>query len=72
MLQKDNTVVIDVRNHYETVLGRFDGQTLKDVHGAEYVDPCMRKSTDFTSWLAKDETKELLQGKQVLMYCTGE
>lgn len=26
MLQKDNTVVIDVRNNYETILGRFDGQ----------------------------------------------
>jgi len=72
MLQKDNTVVIDVRNHYETVIGRFDGQIQKDSHGAQYVDPCMRKSTDFTSWLEKDETKDLLHGKQVLMYCTGE
>ena len=26
MLQNRNTVVIDVRNHYETVSGRFDGQ----------------------------------------------
>ena len=26
MLQKSNTIVIDVRNHCETVLGWFDGQ----------------------------------------------
>mmetsp|Transcript_842 Transcript_842/g.1791 ORF Transcript_842/g.1791 Transcript_842/m.1791 type:complete len:706 (+) Transcript_842:68-2185(+) len=87
MLQKDNTVVIDVRNNYETILGRFDGQQqLKSVesnklltgcsssgtnHGAEYIDPKMRKSTDFKSWLAKPETQEKLSKKTVLMYCTG-
>jgi len=31
----------------------------------------MRKSTDFTQWLQKPETKQQLQGKQVLLYCTG-
>jgi predicted sulfurtransferase len=31
----------------------------------------MRKSTDFTQWLAKDETKEKLKNKTVLMFCTG-
>jgi len=31
----------------------------------------MRKSTDFTAWLSKEETKKELEGKQVLMYCTG-
>jgi len=35
------------------------------------MDPKMRKSTDFTAWLSKAETKQELQGKQVLMYCTG-
>eukprot|EP00536_Pseudo-nitzschia_multiseries_P009977 jgi/Psemu1/202126/e_gw1.291.35.1 len=82
MLQKDNTVVIDVRNNYETILGRFDGQqhqksdgkdkplTEKN-RGAEYIDPKMRKSTDFKSWLAKPETQEKLEKKTVLMYCTG-
>lgn len=80
MLGKDNTVVIDVRNHYETLIGRFDGQQEKDKPrdsnderpaGAEYLDPLMRKSTDFKSWLAKDETQEKLKDKTVLMYCTG-
>ena len=92
MLQKDNTVVIDVRNNYETILGRFDGQqhckqdesktkpNSKDLErssssskgsGAEYIDPKMRKSTDFKSWLSAPETQEKLSNKTVLMYCTG-
>ena len=31
----------------------------------------MRVSTDFPGWLASDETRAKLQGKNVLMYCTG-
>lgn len=83
MLKKENAVVIDVRNHYEAVIGRFDGQEKdngdpkegkqdKDKKsGAEYIDPKMRKSTDFTQWLGKDSTKEKLKDKTVLMFCTG-
>jgi len=85
------TVVIDVRNHYEAALGRFDGQEhaksnnksaekiidKKDVAtatrtkpaGAKYIDPQMRKSTDWTSWLEK--SAEDLKGKRVMLYCTG-
>mmetsp|Transcript_31254 Transcript_31254/g.47908 ORF Transcript_31254/g.47908 Transcript_31254/m.47908 type:complete len:604 (-) Transcript_31254:63-1874(-) len=66
-LAEDNTVVIDVRNHYEAAIGRFDPPQT----GAEYMDPLMRKSTEFPVWLDKPETKEKLKGKQVLMYCTG-
>ena len=66
MLKKDNTVVIDVRNHYETVIGRFDGQQQKSDSGAEYLDPKMRKSTDFKSWLETPETQEKLENKTVL------
>jgi hypothetical protein len=40
--------------------------------GAEYIDPKMRKSTDFTSWLSEPKTKEKLAGKTVMMFCTGE
>ena len=108
MLKRDNTVVIDVRNHYEAAIGRFDGQMAaggsagnedagkseeggaaaaaaaaardkKDNSGnasggggAEYIDPKMRKSTDFTSWLAEPDTKSKLEGKTVMMFCTGE
>lgn len=31
----------------------------------------MRKSTDFAKWLSKDETKEKLHDKNVLLFCTG-
>ena len=72
MLKKDNTVVIDVRNHYEAIIGRFDGQQKKcrkddgTEHGAEYLDPKMRKSTDFKSWLETPETQQKLENKTVL------
>ena len=85
MLKKKNAVVIDVRNHYEAIIGRFDGQMKNgntatateqigessEPAGAEYIDPLMRKSTDFTQWLSKDETKKKLENKTVLMFCTG-
>jgi predicted sulfurtransferase len=68
-LAQANTVVVDVRNHYEADIGRFDGQQLEN--GATYIDPKMRKSTDFTAWLAKPETRDALKEKQVLLFCTG-
>lgn len=68
-MEEDNAVIIDVRNSYEADIGKFVGQEGKG--GAEYIDPKMRKSTDFKAWLGKEETKEKLKGKQVLMYCTG-
>jgi len=82
MLARDDAVVIDVRNHYEAVIGRFDGQNQiaedggnaddgDKKSGATYIDPMMRKSTDFPDWLAKPETKEKLANKKVLMFCTG-
>jgi predicted sulfurtransferase len=66
MAEKD-TVIIDVRNHYEANIGRFEPPP----EGAKWLDPMMRKSTEFPLWLDKPETKEMLRGKQVLMYCTG-
>lgn len=66
-MNESDTVIIDVRNHYEATIGRFDPPP----SGAVYVDPNMRKSTEFPSWLDKPSTKDLLRGKQVLMYCTG-
>ena len=68
-LSQANTVVIDVRNTYESDIGRFEGQA--STGGAALVDPGMRKSTDFPGWISKPETREQLKGKQVLMYCTG-
>lgn len=72
------TVVIDVRNHYEAALGRFDGQEKQQQEqstdasaseAAKYVDPLMRKSTDFPAWVQAN--KDNLVGKRVLLYCTG-
>ena len=85
-LAENNTVIIDVRNHYEAAIGRFvPPQEQQDQKQAEtdskkrdeegdapkWLDPLMRKSTEFPVWLDKQETKEEMKGKQVLMYCTG-
>lgn len=66
-LAQENTVVIDVRNHYESTIGHFAAPP----GGAKLLDPKMRKSTEFPIWLEKESTQEELRGKQVLMYCTG-
>ena len=68
-MQEKDTVIVDVRNSYEAEIGRFTGEEKEG--GAEYIDPGMRKSTDFKFWLDKPETQEKLKGKQVLLYCTG-
>jgi predicted sulfurtransferase len=84
------TVVIDVRNHYEAQLGRFDGQqqqaetqtistttpsTTGDSNNAsapaQYLDPKMRKSTDWKTYLQDPSTQQTIAGKRVLLYCTG-
>jgi hypothetical protein len=40
-MEQPNTVIIDVRNTYEAVIGRFDPPP----GGAEYIDPKMRVSS---------------------------
>lgn len=98
-LAEENTVVIDVRNHYEAIIGRFDPPPRPPVRenakgdpankeeeeeeddpsaknknhptNQKWIDPKMRKSTEFPVWLDDPQTKEQLRGKQVLMYCTG-
>jgi len=62
-----NTVVIDVRNAYETTIGRFQPPP----GGATLVDPKMRNSIEFPKWLHDPATQRQLNGKKVLMYCTG-
>jgi predicted sulfurtransferase len=83
--KKKDIVVIDVRNHYEAVIGRFDGQAAapedatpdavshrpdNTAAAAKYVDPKMRKSTDFPKWVQKN-VDDLLQKDRILLYCTG-
>jgi predicted sulfurtransferase len=59
------TVVIDVRNYYESVVGHFEPPPGSKV---EFVDPKMRNSHDFPCWLNKPETQEKLKNKRVMMY----
>lgn len=67
MMAEPNTVIIDVRNRYETEIGHFQ----PPAGGAEFIDPKVRNSHELPKWLATPETKEKLQGKKVMMYCTG-
>ena len=62
-MKDENSVMIDVRNYNESVIGRFAPP------GNKVLDPMMRKSTEFPQWV-QDHYNEL-QGKKVLMYCTG-
>lgn len=66
MMDKD-TVIVDVRNAYESSLGSFRPPE----GGAELIDPKMRNSIEFPKWLNDPATQEKLTGKKVLMYCTG-
>jgi predicted sulfurtransferase len=67
-MASDNTVIIDVRNAYESAIGNF----CPPPGGAELIDPQMRNSIEFPNWLADEQTQKKLHGKKVLMYCTGK
>lgn len=67
MMDKD-TVIVDVRNAYESSIGSFQPPE----GGAELIDPKMRNSIEFPKWLNDPATQEKLNGKKVLMYCTGK
>ncbi|KAJ3272578.1 hypothetical protein HDV01_005421 [Terramyces sp. JEL0728] len=71
-MEEANTVIIDVRNTYEAVIGNLFfilGRFNPPEGGAEYIDPKMRVSTEFPEWV--DKMKPKLQGKQIMMFCTG-
>jgi len=67
MMSEPNTVIIDVRNKYETDIGHFQPPP----GGAEFIDPKVRNSHELPKWLNKSDVQEKLQGKKVMMYCTG-
>lgn len=67
MSEKD-TVIVDVRNAYESAIGSFQPPQ----GGAELIDPKMRNSIEFPKWLNDPKTQQQLNGKKVLMYCTGK
>ncbi|KAJ1463038.1 hypothetical protein M885DRAFT_504555 [Pelagophyceae sp. CCMP2097] len=61
----ERPVLIDVRNAYETCIGRF----VPPEGGASFVDPRTRNFSDMSAWV--DGRVESLAGRDVLMYCTG-
>ncbi|WP_042473573.1 oxygen-dependent tRNA uridine(34) hydroxylase TrhO [Bacillus ndiopicus] len=58
-MQKEDTVVLDVRNTYEYDVGHFRGAIRPDVENFR----------DTPQWVR--ENRELFEGKRVLTYCTG-
>lgn len=60
----NDTVLLDVRNKYESDIGHFVQQG-----GGVALRPPMRQFTAFADYCQKQRNE--LEGKQVLMYCTG-
>ncbi|KAM2182809.1 hypothetical protein COP2_034134 [Malus domestica] len=56
-------VLLDARNLYETRIGKFNTPNVATL------DPGIRQYSDLPSWI--DDNSDQLQGKSVLMYCTG-
>ncbi|XP_031104106.1 rhodanese-like domain-containing protein 6 [Ipomoea triloba] len=61
--RENRTVLLDARNLYETRIGKFSTPNV------ETLDPEIRQYSDLPSWI--DNNAEKLQGKNILMYCTG-
>ncbi|KAI5068241.1 hypothetical protein GOP47_0016586 [Adiantum capillus-veneris] len=57
-------VILDVRNIYETRIGKF-----VPPEGVDFLDPQIRQYSDLPQWI--DSNTERLQNKNILMYCTG-
>ncbi len=60
MLANPDTICVDMRNHYESEIGYFDGAITPDVD-------TFRDSLD----LIEEDLKEHKEDKNLLMYCTG-
>jgi len=60
MLENPDTICIDMRNHYESEIGHFQGAITPDVD-------TFRDSLDIIEESLKDNKKD----KNLLMYCTG-
>ncbi|KAG2181605.1 hypothetical protein INT44_008420, partial [Umbelopsis vinacea] len=59
MLQRQDVLILDTRNYYESRIGKFEGA----------ITPATRKFARFPAWVERN--KEALDGKVVLTYCTG-
>ncbi|MET2983930.1 oxygen-dependent tRNA uridine(34) hydroxylase TrhO [Aureibaculum conchae] len=60
LLVDPNTVCVDMRNHYESEIGHFEGAVTPDVD-------TFRDSLD----IIEEDLKEHKEDKNLLMYCTG-
>lgn len=60
LLQDPNTIVVDMRNHYESEIGHFVGAITPDVE-------TFRESLP----IIENQLKEHKEDKNLLMYCTG-
>lgn len=58
MMERDDTVVLDARNDYETAIGAFEGA----------VDPHIRTFHEFATFAAETD---IPKNATVMMYCTG-
>jgi UPF0176 protein len=60
IIADENTVLVDMRNHYESEIGHFEGAVTPDVD-------TFRDSLD----IIEDDLKEHKEDKNLVMYCTG-
>jgi len=60
MLEDPNTICVDMRNHYESEIGHFDGAITPDVD-------TFRDSLE----IIEEDLKKNKENKNLLMYCTG-
>ncbi|MDT0294767.1 rhodanese-related sulfurtransferase [Mesonia ostreae] len=60
LISDPNTVLVDMRNHYESEIGHFQGAVTPDVD-------TFRDSLD----LIEEDLKEHKEDKNLVMYCTG-
>ena len=59
-ISKDNVIVIDTRNYYETTIGRFKNS----------LDPQTNSFKEFPDW-ADNLSKKVNKKTKIAMYCTG-
>ena len=60
MIDDENAIVLDMRNHYESEIGHFEGAITPDVD-------TFRESLD----LIEENLREHKEEKKLVMYCTG-
>lgn len=60
LIEDENTVLVDMRNHYESEIGHFKGAVTPDVD-------TFRDSLD----IIEDDLKDHKEDKNLVMYCTG-